>query len=64
VLFGGGPSSSTVPNSLAQLRKAFAGLATYDGLTAHFRGHGSVRPYRDAALLITGSARLSFRVGR
>jgi hypothetical protein len=65
-LFGGningGPPAP--PNSIRELRTAFAAVASYDGLTARFRHHKAQRVYRNPELLITGSTKLVFHVAR
>jgi hypothetical protein len=55
-------SSSAPPASIAALRKAFAGVATYDGLNVRFDGGSPTRVYRDPELLINGEAKVVFRV--
>jgi hypothetical protein len=61
---GAGPSGpmSKPPGSIAVLRKAFSGVGVYDGLELKIKGEPTRRVYRDPAQLITGSARLAFRV--
>ena len=56
---GGGASP---PGSIAELRRQFDSIPSYDGLLARISGHGPVRAYRDPALLVTGTARLTIRV--
>jgi hypothetical protein len=58
----GPPPSAGEISSLAELRRAIAVLADYDGLYASFGGHGQRRVYRNRSLLITGRARLRFVV--
>ena len=60
-LFGGGPSP---PASIPALRKAFARVGTYDGLVVGFGSRKRQHAYRDAKLVINGSAKLIFRVRR
>lgn len=43
-------------------RKAFSAVAVYDGLELKIKGHKARHVYRDPAMLITGSASLTFRV--
>jgi hypothetical protein len=64
-LGGSGPGpSGPPPDSLKQLRKQFASIASYDGLDVRY-GHGGPKHlYRDPALLITGSAELVLVVRR
>ncbi len=50
------------PSSIAELRRQFASISSYDGVVARISGHGVQRAYRDPALLITGAARLTIRV--
>jgi hypothetical protein len=58
-LGGGGPSASSTPKSLADLRKEFAAIPPYDGISVRFGAHGQSRPtYRDPSLLITGAAKV------
>jgi hypothetical protein len=58
-----GPPSSIKPiDSLAELRDAVAGLASYDGLLAGFPGHAKRPVYRNRSLVITGRATLRFVV--
>ena len=59
---GAGPPMTKPPASIAALRKAFSGVGVYDGLELKIRGEPTRRIYRDPAQLITGSARLAFRV--
>ena len=59
----GPPPSSAPISSLVDLRQAVAAIATYDGLSAAFRGHATRRAYRSPSLLITGRATLLFAVG-
>jgi hypothetical protein len=69
-LFGGGGtgslggSSPRPPRSLAELRKAFAGVGVYDGLDVRFGQRKPRHIYRDPSMLINGSAKLVFRVAR
>jgi hypothetical protein len=50
-------------SSLAELRVAIAGIASYDGLYASVPGRGKRPVYRNPALLITGRTLLPFVVG-
>jgi hypothetical protein len=61
-LGGGPPAPGPSVNSIPQLRKAFAGVPSYDGLEVSFDGHRPKRAYRDPALLIGGHAQLMFMV--
>jgi hypothetical protein len=61
---GGGAGGSGPPHTIAALRKAFAATSTYDGLAVRFGHRKRVRAFRDPALLVTGSAKLAFRVRR
>jgi hypothetical protein len=61
---GGGPSPGPAPSSIASLRKAFAGIANYDGLMVTFGLRKPQRAYRDGALLINGNARMKLLVVR
>jgi hypothetical protein len=62
-LGSGSPTPSGPPiDSLAELRQAIAGIASYDGLTANIQGHGKRRVYRNPSLLITGRTELAFVV--
>jgi hypothetical protein len=58
----GPPPNLNEISSLAELRRAVAGLANYDGLYASFDGHGKRPVYRNRALLITGRTTLRFVV--
>jgi hypothetical protein len=63
-LGAGSSTSGPGPPSIAALRKAFDGIASYDGLKVGF-GRGRARPvYRDPSLLINGHATLAFLVVR
>jgi hypothetical protein len=66
IALGGGPAgppAGGAPTSIAALRDAFAGVATYDGVQVSFGRRGEPDPaYRDPALLILGAAKLRFRV--
>jgi hypothetical protein len=57
-------SSSGPPKTPAALRKAFAGVAVYDGLSLKIHGEKTKRVYRDPSTLITGSVKLRFVVAR
>jgi hypothetical protein len=63
-----GPGSSSFgpqlppPDTITSLRKAFAGIAMYDGLTIAASGSKPEQIYRDPKLLITGSTNLTFHV--
>src|SRR5881275_698222 len=59
----GGPSPSP-PDSLSQLRKAFASVGIYDGLNVRFGMRKTRHAYRDPAVVLTGSAKLVFRVSK
>jgi hypothetical protein len=64
-LTGGAGTSGPMtkpPGSIAALRKAFRSVGVYDGLELKIKGEPTRRVYRDPAQLITGSARLAFRV--
>ncbi len=60
----GGPAPSQAPASIRALRKAFAGIATYDGLELSFAGRKPSHAYRDPTLLINGEAKVVFQVRR
>jgi hypothetical protein len=65
--FAGGPAGppSAAPTSLAALRKAFTGVASYDGIQVSFgRQHKQSEAYRDPALLILGQATIRFMAAR
>ena len=51
------------PATPAALRKAFSAVGVYDGLELKIKGHKARHIYRDPAQLITGGAKLVFRVG-
>jgi hypothetical protein len=59
---GAAPPASSPISSLAELRRAVAGVSSYDGLYAGFPGRGKRRVYRNPSLQITGAATLEFVV--
>jgi hypothetical protein len=59
---GPGSGSGQPPGSVSELRRAVAATAPYDGLVLRFGRHRPSRVFRDPALLITGQAKLTFRV--
>ncbi len=50
------------PSSIAQLRHQFDSIPPYDGLIARISGHRPIHAYRDPALLIAGSAKLTIKL--
>ncbi|MEA2145161.1 MAG: hypothetical protein QOG59_748 [Solirubrobacteraceae bacterium] len=61
VTFGPAPPP---PGSVRSLRRAVAAIAPYDGLLVRFGHRAPARIYRDPSLLITGQAKVVFRVKR
>ena len=57
-----GPPQGPGPSSIAQLRRNFAQIGTYDGIDAKFNGGKTKRVYRNRSLLITGKTALSILV--
>ena len=57
-----GPPQGPGPSSIAQLRRNFAQIGTYDGIDAKFSGGKTKRVYRNRSLLITGKTALSIVV--
>jgi hypothetical protein len=56
------PATAPPPASVNSLREAFANIGVYDGLELKIRGEDTRDVYRDPALLISGSAQLTFTV--
>ena len=63
-LFGSGASgpAPAPPDSLKALRKAFAGVGSYDGLQVRVGHRKAKHMYRDPSLLITGQAKVHLLV--
>jgi len=61
VTFGPAPAP---PGSIGSLRHAVAAIAPYDGLLIRFAHRAPTRVFRDPSLLITGQAKIAFRVKR
>jgi hypothetical protein len=59
---GGSRNGGRPPTSIATLRKQFAATSVYDGLAISFGDRRPTHAYDDPSLLITGRARLMFRV--
>jgi hypothetical protein len=69
-LVGGGGGGDNGPDSAARLRRRFAAIGRYDGVTATFPGQGRphrrgrlrVHAFRDPVVLIQGTAKLTVRI--
>jgi hypothetical protein len=62
-LGGFGPGPSSAPRSLADLKRQFAAIPSYDGVKVRVGAHStSKRAYRDPALLITGDSEVMLNV--
>jgi hypothetical protein len=59
---GGGGGPRQPPRSLAALKKAFAAVPSYDGLSVTFGKHDTERVFRDPKFVITGQTTLAFDV--